>query len=196
MPVMNKPLLVFDFFGVIVEEVAHLWLARHMEKEEAQEIIKTLFVAVDEGRITPEECFKALEDKSGIKAREIEREWYEIGELREDTYQFIKNNQDKYHFVILSNAGISFITRILEKYDLKPLFSKIYVSATLRLAKPNPEIFLHVLNTVNVPYSLAIMLDDNPTNTKAAESVGMGGVVFKTMAEAEVEITNIIKRLS
>ena len=37
--------------------------------------------------------------------------------------------------------------------------------------------------------------DDNP-RTKAAESVGMGGVVFKTMAEAEVEITNIIKRLS
>lgn len=37
---MKKPLLVFDFFGVIFEEVAHLWLARHMSKAESAEIIK------------------------------------------------------------------------------------------------------------------------------------------------------------
>lgn len=133
-----------------------------------------------------------MSKRSGISAEEIEREWYELGELKVDTFNFIKNNQDKYHFALLSNAGVSFITPLIEKYDLKRLFAKIYISATLRLAKPNPEIFLHVLNTINLPYSVAIMLDDNPTNIIAAKSLGMGGVVFTNMQQAEVEITNII----
>ncbi len=193
---MKKPLLVFDCFGVVVEEVAYIWLARHMSRAESLEIINTTFVAVDEGRITSADCFKILEERSGIPASEIEQEWNEIGELKQDTFNFIKNNQDKYYFALLSNAGVNYITPLLEKYELNSLFSKIYISAALHIAKPSKEIFLHVLKTINVPYTVAIMIDDNPVNIKAAESVGMGGVVFTNMAQAEIEIANIIKDLS
>ena len=58
---MRKPLLIFDFFGVVVEEVAHKWLYDRVDSALAKEIIATIFVAVDVGEITPAQCFASLE---------------------------------------------------------------------------------------------------------------------------------------
>lgn len=189
----SKPLLSFDFFGVVVGEVAHLWLKEHANEEVSRYAIDYLFVEVDKGNITPEECYQKLEELTGFDAAEIEKAWLAYGVLNMGTHNFIKNNADKYTIVLLSNAGSSLINKIFAMYeDIKKLFYKVYVSAEIKLAKPSHEAFLYVLNNVGVPFSSATMIDDNETNIQAARECGINGIVFKDIAQTESELTRIL----
>ena len=188
---MKKPLLIFDFFGVIVEEVAHKWLYDHVDEKRAKEIIATIFVSVDVGEITPDECFAALEKITGVAAAQIEQDWLEIGKLRQATYDFITTNKDKYHIVLLSNAGTSFINKFFVRDNLDHLFAKKYISSELKMAKPDPQIFKYVLDNCGLLYSYAVMLDDGVKNIKAAQDVGIYGVLFTNMDKASEELALI-----
>lgn len=188
---MQKPLLIFDFFGVVVEEVAHKWLYDRITPTRAQEIIKTIFVAVDTGEITPAQCFDFLEQETGVKASQIEADWLEIGKLRIDTYNFIKENHDKYHIVLLSNAGTSFINKFFIRDKLDHLFIKKFISSELKMAKPDQQIFKYVLAHADVSFSYAVMIDDGKANIEAAKQVGLHGILFTNMEKAIAELEQI-----
>lgn len=191
---MKKPLLIFDFFGVVVAEVAHLWLKEHMDETSAKEIIASLFVAVDEGRITAEDCFKALEAKTGIPYQDVEQSWLDYGVLNQDTVDFLTKNQEKYHIVLLSNASRTFLDHFFRMYAIDHLFLKKFVSSDLKMAKPNPAIFRYVLEHTPASFDIAFMIDDNLANVKAAETVGIHGILFTNMADVEQNINTILKK--
>ncbi len=190
----KKPLLIFDFFGVIVEEVAHVWLRERVSSSVADHIISTLFVAVDEGRVTPEECFVALEELTKVPAETIRDDWYAIGKLRADTHKFLIENQDKYHIVLLSNAGTSFIMPFFTRDNTGHLFLKKFISSELKMAKPNPEIFQYVLNNSGVDYSFAVMIDDGIKNIAAAKALGIEGIVFENMDKTALELAKLVQK--
>lgn len=191
---MKKPLLIFDFFGVVIAEVAHLWLKEHMDETSAKEIIASLFVAVDEGRITAEDCFKALEAKTGIPYQDVEQDWLDYGVLNQDTVDFLIKNQEKYHIVLLSNASRTFLDHFFRMYAIDHLFLKKFVSSDLKMAKPNPAIFRYVLEHTPASFDIAFMIDDNLANVKAAETVGIHGILFTNMADVEQNINTILKK--
>ncbi|NLN80102.1 MAG: HAD-IA family hydrolase [Erysipelotrichia bacterium] len=191
---MPKPLLIFDFFGVVVEEVAHKWLYDHVENDVAKHIIATLFVREDLGEITARQCFKELEKITGVKAKQIEQEWLNLGQLRQDTYDFIIKNKDKYHIVLLSNASASFNNKFFVDEKINRLFKKKFISSELRMVKPDPQIFQYVLEHSNVNYSYAVMIDDNLVNIKAAQKIGLYGVHFTNMFEVSKQLEIIAKQ--
>ncbi|MFA5660049.1 MAG: HAD-IA family hydrolase [Bacilli bacterium] len=193
---MKKPLLIFDFFGVVVAEVAHLWLKGHMDEKTAKEVIATLFVAVDEGRMTAEDCFKKLEAMTGVPYQEVEQGWLDYGVLNQDTYTFLKMNQDRYHIVLLSNASRTFLNHFFKMYDIDSLFLKKFVSSDLKMAKPNPAIFRYVLDNTPVSFDIAFMIDDNLANIKAAQALEIHGILFTSMAEVETQINAIMSDMN
>ena len=88
---------------------------------------------------------------------------------------------------ILSNMPVS-IRDAVERCEWLPEFDNRTYSCDLRITKPAPEIYQHCLAKLGIAPSETLFLDDRPENIRAAEALGMHGIVFTTPHEAAVEI--------
>ena len=80
---------------------------------------------------------------------------------------------------LLSNAGADFAS-FFRHGPLGDFFEACYVSGELRLLKPQPEIFLHVLADLSITPDRAIFIDNRDSNVAGAEALGITGHVFTT----------------
>jgi 2-haloacid dehalogenase len=60
-----------------------------------------------------------------------------------------------------------------------PELEHVAVSGHLKMAKPAPEIYLHLLEIIGLPPESCAFIDDSMANIEAAERLGMRGVHFR-----------------
>jgi 2-haloacid dehalogenase len=58
-------------------------------------------------------------------------------------------------------------------YGFLDRFRAIFVSGELRLVKPDPAIFRHVLDAIGVPAGRCVFIDDSARNVEAAAGLGL-----------------------
>jgi len=64
------------------------------------------------------------------------------------------------------------------KFDFLRRFRHITVSGELKLAKPDPAIYRHVLATAGKPAQACVFIDDSPKNVAAAQALGFHAIHF------------------
>ena len=69
-----------------------------------------------------------------------------------------------------------------------PPFHHRTFSCDLRAAKPAPEVYRDCIDALAVEPAQILFLDDRPENVRAAETLGLHGVVYTTAEQAAVEI--------
>ncbi len=84
---------------------------------------------------------------------------------------------------ILSNMGDSVLESIEREFQWIDNFDVLVWSYQLRLAKPDPEIYLHTLRRLDVSPNEALFLDDKQVNIDAALDLGMQAIVFSTVEQ-------------
>ncbi|MGA0557981.1 HAD family hydrolase [Larkinella sp. VNQ87] len=88
----------------------------------------------------------------------------------------------EYRLFLLSNtspihiAGVNKILAALGQPSLEQIFERVYYSYEVKLAKPSPEIYQHVLSTSGLNAEETVFLDDNPHNIRAAAELGIRAV--------------------
>jgi 2-haloacid dehalogenase len=65
------------------------------------------------------------------------------------------------------------------------------VSGDLKMAKPEPEIFQHLLGVIGKPAEACAFIDDNPPNIEAAQKLGIKAVLFKNDGSATVKLREL-----
>jgi putative hydrolase of the HAD superfamily len=88
---------------------------------------------------------------------------------------------------ILSNMPVP-VRDAVERCEWLPEFDCRTYSCDLGITKPSPEIYKHCLAKLGIAPSDTLFLDDRPENIRAAEDLGMHGIVFTTPQEAAAEI--------
>ena len=88
---------------------------------------------------------------------------------------------------ILSNMPAT-VRDAVNRCEWLPEFDCRTFSCDLHVTKPSPEIYLHCVENLGVASSETLFLDDRPENIRAAEALGMHGIVFTTPEEAAAEI--------
>jgi putative hydrolase of the HAD superfamily len=88
---------------------------------------------------------------------------------------------------ILSNMPVP-VRDAVERCEWLPEFDCRTYSCDLRITKPSPEIYQHCLTKLGIAPSETLFLDDRPENIRAAEALGMHGIVFTTPQDAAAEI--------
>ncbi|MBD2701608.1 HAD family phosphatase [Spirosoma sp. BT702] len=94
----------------------------------------------------------------------------------------IKSLQSKYRLFLLSNTSPIHIRRVnhvltsLNQPTLEELFERVFYSYDVRMAKPSPDIYQHVLTEANLVASETAFFDDNSANIKAAEELGIQAI--------------------
>jgi putative hydrolase of the HAD superfamily len=78
---------------------------------------------------------------------------------------------------LLSNAGADFGSYFRHGL-LGEYFDAVYVSGELKLLKPEPEIYQHVLADLGISAAEAVFIDNREDNVRGAQELGITGHVF------------------
>lgn len=70
-------------------------------------------------------------------------------------------------------------------------FRHIFVSAELRLVKPDPAIYRHALDEIGVPAECCLFIDDSPKNVAAARALGLHVHRFTGAAGLRAELARL-----
>lgn len=176
---MKNKLVIFDCFGVIFDEIAPPFFRRHFDEETAKILKDKYFIPADLGEITREELFDRMSDELGMKKEEILAEWEELIRLRPYMVKEIEKIREKADVALLSNAPLGFVEGLFEKNDLVRLFDKMFISCNLKIAKPDPRIYLHCVSSFGKTYDEIYMVDDSFANVEKLGELGIIGVHFK-----------------
>jgi putative hydrolase of the HAD superfamily len=88
---------------------------------------------------------------------------------------------------ILSNIGFELADAIKEQGWVKELTHNTW-SCELRLAKPDPAIYHHVIDALQVRPEEALFLDDRQENILSAEAVGLHGILFRNVQQLQEDL--------
>ena len=88
---------------------------------------------------------------------------------------------------ILSNIPFE-IADVFKEIDWVKGFTHNTWSSYLRLAKPDPVIYHHVLEAIQLPAEEVLFIDDRQENILSAEAVGLHGILFQTVPQLREEL--------
>ena len=184
--------IVFDLGGVIIDLNVPRCVAnfkRLMGEENVRNILgiddegegvvavsaatKQLMHDYEYGNITTDEFLHSLQDYcyAGTTIEDIRAAWLSmLGNLPQEKLDYIAAlHQKGYKTVLLSNSNELHWDPIWEQYGLGNYFDYVFASHHLHMAKPNQEIFDHVVREADIDSAHTIYVDDLEKNRKAGE---------------------------
>ncbi len=181
----NK-LYIFDCFGVIFGEIAPIFFERYFSPEKAAELKDKFFVPGDLGELTLDEIFDGMSNEIKMDKERIINEWNELIVLNKEIIPAIENLHKEHTVILLSNAPLGFVEKLIGEYNLEYLFDKMFISCNLKMAKPDPAIYLHCVNSFDNKFDKIYMIDDNLKNLEPLPEIGITPVHF-TSAQKLIE---------
>jgi len=185
--------VVFDYGMVLTGEPnagarAELLRITGLPNERFEQLYWADRHAYDEGKLTGlafwEKLLKDGELKLNAGAAEELNLWDARMWTTQDPVMLAWQLELKRHGIltaILSNMGDNVHANMQREFDWLARFDALVWSYELRVAKPDPAIYLHVLKELGTKPEETLFLDDKLINIEAAEALGMRGIVFSTV---------------
>ena len=105
--------------------------------------------------------------------------WSEpAGALDPTVFALVRACRQRVPVALLTNAT-SRLPRDLERLGLSDAFDHVINSSAVGAAKPNPTIFHTALQTLGLPASQVLYIDDSPGHVEAASRLGVIGHVYR-----------------
>ena len=92
------------------------------------------------------------------------------------------------HLALLSNMPEGMSHRYESEAAWPGFFAARYFSGRLRMVKPEPQIYRHVLKSLGAAPEDVVFIDDNRANIEAAEALGMRVVLHKEDTDLRQEL--------
>ncbi|MBR4263490.1 MAG: HAD family phosphatase [Paludibacteraceae bacterium] len=134
---------------------------------------KQLMHDYEYGNISTEEFLQTVLSycHAGTTIDEVRAAWLSmLDELPQERLDYIASlRQAGYKTVLLSNSNSLHWDPIWEQYNLGSYFDAVFASHYLHMAKPNREIFEHVVREAQIDCDKTIYVDDLEKNRAAGE---------------------------
>ena len=105
---------------------------------------------------------------------------------------YIRGLRSHYRTALLSNAWDNLRQALESRWKIADAFDVLIISAEVRLAKPDPEIYRVTLDRLGVAANEAIFVDDFLRNIEAAQAVGIHAVQFRNIEQALADVEQIL----
>jgi putative hydrolase of the HAD superfamily len=180
--------VLFDFGGVLLDmrwdvsaglEEAH-GLPRHS-------LLNTLYRTpvwreIERGRgdllAWRAQAHQLLEERAGRRLPRLHDAWVAARHLLRANIFLARQLRPAYRTAILSNADESLRSRLRE-LGIHDLFDAVVSSAEEGVAKPEAEIYRRAAERIGLPPESCVFVDDADANVRAAEALGMKGIVYR-----------------
>ena len=173
---LNVPRCVSNFKRLMPEENIRNILGIDDEGEGVVAVsaaTKQLMHDYEYGNITTDEFLRTLQEYcfEGTTIEQIREAWLSmLDDLPQERLDYIAELRKKgYRTILLSNSNELHWDPIWEQYRLGDYFEVVFASHYLHMAKPNQEIFDHVVREAKIDCAHAIYVDDLEKNRKAGE---------------------------
>jgi putative hydrolase of the HAD superfamily len=189
MPPSNLRAVVFDFGGVLWDM---RWdVARELDRVHGlprSSVFETLYRtetwrAIERGTGDPEawrrEAHRALEERASRPLPPLHEEWRKSQAPIGPNIELVVALRGDYKVSILSNADASLRQRLEHEIGIEHLFDDIVCSAEVGMAKPEPGVFDLACRRLGLAPGECVFVDDYEVNVKAAQDLGMQGVLFR-----------------
>lgn len=193
--------IIFDFGGVVMDWDPRYFFKTYFNDDEKMEFFLKN-IAVDEWNIeqdrgrTLKEGTEFLIEKHPDWEKEI-RAYYDnwTTMLKSDipkNVEVLRKLEGKFHLYGLTNWSEETFPYALENYDFFKVFEgKIVVSGTEKLIKPDPEIFLLLLNRYDLKAKESVFIDDNAKNIATAKNLGFETIHIKPETNLGEELRSL-----
>ena len=94
-------------------------------------------------------------------------------------------------FYALSNWSAETFPRAVARFPFLQWFHGTVISGSLRIAKPDPAIYQHLLDTYRLRVEDTLFIDDAPRNVDAAAALGMQAMRFVDAAALRVALVDL-----
>lgn len=189
--------VVFDLGGVMIDYNPRSFVeALGYDKETTEGLLKAIFESkvwaeMDRGKYmdyrSALDAFVAESPRYEDNIREFFCEgWMEVYKVKPDTERILYDwvYDQGYDIYILTNYAADGFAYIEKKY---PFFRKAkgyIVSAREKCVKPEPEIYMTLLDRFGLRAEETVFFDDIPANVRGACNVGIHGILFTDPEEA------------
>jgi putative hydrolase of the HAD superfamily len=184
--------VIFDFGGVLIDmrwdvseglERAH-GLPRHALLDTLYRTATWHGIERGQGDLGAwrAEAHRLLEERAGRPLPRLHAAWEAARQLIRPNIALARRLRPAYRTAILSNADLSLRGRLRE-LGLHDLFDTVVSSAEEGVAKPEAEIYLRAAERIGLSPEACVFVDDAEANVRAAEAVGMRGIVYRVDRE-------------
>ena len=183
--------IIFDLGGVVVNFDPKNFLMERFANQRTEDIVYDLTFGskewqdLDRGVITRAQANRIMLENAArvdrvFEVRTVIEEWEGMLRTKKPTVKTMcKLKLAGYRLYYLSNIPSDVMHGNLEKRDFFPLFDGGIASCDVHLCKPEPEIFITLMQTCHLAYDESIFIDDNRTNAQAAFNLGITGILYK-----------------
>jgi putative hydrolase of the HAD superfamily len=114
--------------------------------------------------------------------------------LKPETFEWLEGLKKRgYKLFYLSNFSHKCETQCPKSVSFIPMMDGGILSYKVNLTKPNPEIYKRLMSMYGLRASECVFIDDTPKNVKAAELLGLSGIVYKNHEQADAELEALLK---
>jgi HAD superfamily hydrolase (TIGR01509 family) len=110
----------------------------------------------------------------------------------EDHQQALLKNLNLPLTVLLSNAWDNLRKLLEELWKIDGVFDHIFISAEMGFAKPDPEIYKVVIDSLGQDPAELIFVDDFVENVKAAREARLNAIHFRTREQALADLAEYL----
>jgi len=190
--------VIFDIGGVLVENayaplLHNLADQNGLKLSEVQDFATPLFDQVMLGGMDEAELFDKISRHFNLaeSGAELDARIGELFQPIEPVWDYVKQLQGRYRLAILSDLGSGWIRRHEAQFDIAKYFEQLFYSSRLKMRKPDPRFYQHLLKEMGAKASECAFIDDKPSNIKAASELGIHGIIYQNPAQLRQDLAQL-----
>jgi HAD superfamily hydrolase (TIGR01509 family) len=180
----HQKLLALDAMGVIYAEandgpnLLYPFIVEKGGTDNVREIIRLWSIA-SIGKISSAELWRA----AGVDPA-LEDEYLQRYRLMNGLVEFLDAMRSRgLELWVLSNDVSEWSRKSRQRFGLEQYFKGFVISGEIGMRKPDPAIYLHLLEKSGAQPHEVIFVDDRPRNIAAADALGMAAILFNPTPE-------------
>ena len=195
--------IVFDIGNVLSDFRWEAFLAekgfdkKMIERIGKASVLDEDWYEFDKGVLKDEEVIDLFIENDSEIADELHRAFDYVEDmvwLKPETFEWLKGLKERgYKLFYLSNFSHKCETQCPKSVSFIPMMDGGILSYKVNLTKPDPAIYKLLMSMYGLVASECVFIDDTPKNVKAAEQLGIRGIVYKNHEQADAELEEILK---
>jgi putative hydrolase of the HAD superfamily len=152
-----------------------------------------LAVLFEKGAVSPLDFFRNVKDllELRLEYEEFFSLYVDIFSLDPVVLDLFRRLRPFYKMALLSNTDVMRWTFIKRRFPEILIFDAYGLSFDLGAMKPDPTVYLDVLNQTGTQPEEAVFIDDLMENVEAAERFGLRGIVRGPATDLEAELLRL-----
>ncbi len=154
----------------------------------------------DRGHLSEAELIERLEIGSGQSRDDLVEIIAAVRESlleKPETVKLVRAlHQRGLHMYCLSNMPSPMYEHLRRQHTFWDVFRGVVISGEIQMMKPEPQIYLHLLERFGLRAQECVFVDDLQVNVEGAKGVGLHAIQFHNATQCQQELDELLLRMS